>query len=135
MIRRCLTILAICGAYSLAAMTAGIDGEWTSESKAKGKKGGGTERTITSTFDLKQEGVKLVGSASMSAGKRSRTAEIQDGKIEGNRFSFTTVQKGRKGENNERKRFWEGTLAGDELKGTFAARRGGRGTTFTAKRR
>jgi hypothetical protein len=74
-----------------------IDGKWRAETKLEGKsKRAGT--TVTTTFDLKASDGKLTGSVSTGRGKRNKTAEIQNGKIEGDRFTFTTVRKTKKGE-------------------------------------
>jgi hypothetical protein len=118
-------------ALSLLAATlwAGpIDGKWQAETKLEGKsKRAGT--TVTTTFDLKTADGKLTGSVSTGRGKRNKTAEIQNGKIEGDRFSFTTIQKTR---NGEKTISWQGTLSGNELKGTTG--RGKRSVEFTAKK-
>jgi len=105
-----------------------IDGKWQAETKIDGKgKRAGT--TVTTTFDLKAGDGKLTGSVSSGRGKRGRSAEIQNGKLEGDRFSFTTVQKTKKGEKSIS---WQGTLSGDQLKGTTG--RGKRTVEFTAKK-
>ena len=57
---------------------------------------------------------------------------IQDGKIEGNQFSFTTVQTSKK--KGDQKVEWKGTVEGDQLKGTRSSGKRGRGAPFTAKR-
>lgn len=115
-----------------AATAAQIDGKWVGEIKMQpGKKGGG-ERTATFALDLKSSGSTLTGSVSADTGRRARPAEIKDGKIDGNAFSFTTVQTSRKG---EQKWSWRGTVEGEELKCT-RTREGGRGgMSFTAKRK
>ncbi|HUQ95855.1 MAG TPA: hypothetical protein VM120_29530 [Bryobacteraceae bacterium] len=109
-----------------------IDGKWRAEFKIPegkgGKRGGGTVVTL---FDLKSDGSTLAGSITMSRGRRDRTTEIQNGKIEGGKFTFTTVQQGR---NGEAKIIWEGTVTGDELTGTRAREGRRRGREFTARR-
>lgn len=116
--------------FASLAAGAGIDGKWTSEfSMRGGKKQAQQARTVQMTLDLKAEGDRLTGKVSMPRGKRSQAVEIQEGKIEGNQFSFVTVQKGKKG---EQKTTWQGTVEGDQLKGTRSA--GKRGQPFTAKR-
>jgi len=119
----------VCG----AAMAADITGKWAAERKMKTPDG--EERTITSTLDLKADGAKLTGTVTTSFGQggQGRTVEIQDGKIDGNKISFTTVQQGR---NGEMKMKWEATVEGNEMKGT-QAREGapeGRSFPFTAKK-
>ena len=113
-----------------ASAFAGIDGKWVAETKTGGKKGK-EAKTATMTFDFKTQGNQLQGSVSAGARKRARGAAIQDGKVEGDRFSFTTVQKSKKGEQKVR---WEGAVQGDELRGTRTREGGRRGQSFTAKR-
>jgi hypothetical protein len=122
-----LFLLAAC-----VASAAAIDGAWTSEMKMRGgKKGGGQDRTVRITMNLKAEGNQLTGTVASGARKRSQNAQIQDGKIEGNQFSFTTVQTTKKG---EQKQEWRGTIDGDTLQGTRSRAGGKRGQPFTAKR-
>lgn len=83
------------------------------------------------TLDLKAEGGKLTGTVSTPARRRGGSLAIQDGKIEGNQFSFTTVQTTKKG---DQKVEWKGTVEGDQLKGTRSSGKRGRGAPFTAKR-
>jgi len=116
--------------FAAAALAAGIDGKWVAEMKAGGKKKAEAAAAQV-TLDLKSEGNQLTGTVSAPGRKRASTLAIKDGKIEGNRFSFTTVQQTRKGEN---KMQWQGTLEGDQLKGTRGKEGGKRGAPFTAKR-
>jgi hypothetical protein len=116
---------------SILAAAAGIDGKWISEFKMPAGKKGGEARGVQVTLNLKADGSRLTGSVTQAMGRRDRTLEIQDGKMEGSRFSFVTVQKTRKGEN---KLLWQGTLEGDELKGTRTREGGRRGIPFTARR-
>jgi hypothetical protein len=133
MTRRILLIVTLCCAVALVAAAAGIDGKWLTTIKMQaGKKQGGEAREIQFTLDLKSDGARLTGSVSGGAGRRPVTQEIQEGKIEGNKFSFVTVQKSKAGQ--ERKIVWEGTLQGDELRGTRAPQGARRGAEFTAKR-
>ena len=128
--RTALTILALCALCAAGAWAGPIDGKYTAEVKMPA--GQGKEaRTATITLDLKASGGALTGAVTVSAGRRARPSEIQDGKIEGNKFRFVTIQSGRKG---EVKWLWEGTLEGDELKVTRTREGGRRGMSFTAKR-
>jgi hypothetical protein len=130
--KRASFMVAILCAVALAAAAAGIDGKWSFESEmGMGKKGGGDGVKVKTTLDLKSQGDKLTGSVATAAGRRDMTSEVTDGKLDGNKFSFVTVMRGRKG---EQKIFWSGTVEGDELKGTRAREEGGRGLPFTAKR-
>ena len=114
------------------AWAAPIDGKWVAklERRAGKKKGGGTT-AVELTFNLKSDGDRLTGTVSRGTGRRAPTQTIDNGKIQGNRFSFTTVQRNKKG---DRKLVWEGAVQGDELKGTRAAEGRRRGADFTAKR-
>ena len=126
---RSLIILVL---FACVACAAAIDGKWTAEFKMKGgKKNPGQERTVQVTLNLKSNGNQLSGTAVTSGGRRDRTAQIQNGKIEGNRFSFTTVQSTKKG---EQKQEWRGTIEGDTLQGTRGREGARRGQPFTAKR-
>ena len=133
MTRRILLIVTLCAAVALVAAAAGIDGKWVTTIKMPaGKKQGGEAREVQFTLDLKSEGGKLTGTVSGGLGRRPVTQEIQSGKIEGNKFSFVTVQKSKTGQ--ERKFMWEGTVQGDELRGTRTPEGGRRGLDFVAKR-
>jgi hypothetical protein len=127
---RLRTLILFCLAAALASAAA-IDGAWTSEMKMRaGKKSGGQDRIVQVTFNLKSDGNTLTGTVNSGARKRG-TAQIQEGRIEGNQFSFTTVQTTKKG---ERKQTWRGTIDGDTLTGTRSRAGGNRGQAFTAKR-
>jgi hypothetical protein len=127
---RTLILFLLAGCLAFAAS---IDGAWTSEMKMRGgKKGGGQDRTVRVTLNLKADGSKLTGTVASGGGKRSRSSEILDGKIEGNQFSFTTVQNSKK--KGEQRQEWRGTIDGDTLQGTRSRAGGKRGQSFTAKR-
>jgi len=127
---RLRTLILFCLAIGVAA-AASIDGAWTSEMKMRGgKKGGGQDRTVQISMNLKAEGSNLTGTVS-GGGKKGGRIQIQDGKIEGDQFSFVTVQKSKKG---EQKQVWKGTVSGDTLQGTRSREGGKRGQPFTAKR-
>jgi len=112
-----------------AAFAAGIDGKYVSERKMDRN---GETVTITQTFDLKTDGAKLTGTVSMSFGSQEpRTSDIKDGKVDGNKFSFSVVMST---PNGEMKTVYEGTLEGDTLKGT-SAREGGQPRPFEAKKK
>lgn len=113
------------------AAAAGIDGKWVAEMKMQAGKKGGEAQTVQMTLDLKAEGGKLTGTVSTPARRRGGSLAIQDGKIEGNQFSFTTVQTTKKG---DQKVEWKGTVEGDQLKGTRSSGKRGRGAPFTANR-
>lgn len=112
-----------------AAFGAGVDGKWTAEMKMGGRRNADA-KTQSVTLDLKANGGKLEGS--VATGRKGASVTIQDGKIEGNKFSFTTVVASKK--KGDQKIRWEGTLEGDTLKGTRAVEGAKRAQDFTAKR-
>src|SRR5262245_52746740 len=105
--RVAFVLLMLSAAWTLQA--APVDGKWSVEAQAPaGRRGrGGRSGNIKMTLDLKSDGNKLTGSLTTSMGERSRSVEVQDGKIDGNSLSFTTVQRGQQG---EVKVLWEGTV-------------------------
>jgi hypothetical protein len=78
---------------------------------------------------LKADGNNLTGTYGRAGGRNAM--DIQDGKIDGDAFSFSIMQRGKKG---ERKIDYKGKVEGDELKGEAGAEGGGRTQPFTAKR-
>ena len=79
-----LTLLA-----GLVLAEAAINGKWVSERKIDRD---GQSLTIIQTFDLKADGPKLTGKATMQFGDMEpREMEIQDGKITGDKVSWTTT--------------------------------------------
>ena len=109
------------------ALAASIDGKWVSERKFDR---GGETMTIKSTFELKAEGSTLTGTVVTVFGEKEMPKlEIKDGKIDGNKFSFSVVFSGPRG---EFKTVYEGTVEGDALKGTATGARGA--NPFEAKR-
>jgi len=111
------------------ALAAAIDGKWVSVRKMERD---GQAFTITQTLDLKADGAKLTGTITMAFGDMEpRTSDIKDGKIDGNKFSFSTVFST---PNGDFKTVYEGTVEGDTLKGT-AAREGGQSRPFEAQRK
>ena len=118
-----ITTLILCAA-SLTAFAAGIDGKWTSETKFG-------ERTMQNTFNLKSDGSTLTGTIESSAGGQSRSTDIKDGKLDGDKFKFSAVQRGKQG---ERTVVYEGTVEGNELKGTIKPEGMDQGRPFTAKK-
>ena len=99
--------LILCAA-SLAATAAGIDGKWISESKRG-------DNTIQQTLTLKSDGGALNGTVETSFNGNSRSTDIKSGTVNGNKFSFSMVQRGKQGEVTVT---WEGTVNGDEMSGT-----------------
>ena len=111
------------------ALADAIDGSWISVRKMERD---GQAFTITQTFDLKADGAKLTGSVTMSFGDMEpRKTDIKDGKVDGNKFTFTTTMST---PNGDFKMVYTGTLEGDTLKGT-SEREGGQARPFEAKRK
>jgi hypothetical protein len=114
---------------------ANLDGKWTAElSPAAGKKAAAKKNTATPPvfmLDLKTQGGQLTGSVSAARAKRAREVDIQNGKVDGDHFTFTTLQHGK---NGDAKFLWEGTLAGEQIKGTRTREGAKRGAKFAAKR-
>jgi hypothetical protein len=111
------------------AFGASIDGKWVMERKMERE---GKSFSITQTFDLKASGNKLTGTVSLSFGNQEpRAIPIRNGKLDGDKFSFTVVMETPKG---EFKSVYEGTVEGDTIRGTVS-REGGQGRPFEAKRK
>ncbi len=113
------------------SLAASIDGKWVSERKFERD---GQSTTIVQTFNLKSDGKKLTGDVSMAFGTQEpRKSEIKKGKIDGDKFSFSTVMTTPNGEMITN---YEGKVDGDSLKGT-SLREGGQGQArpFEAKRK
>ena len=107
--------MILCAA-SFAAAAAGIDGKWTSESKRG-------DNTIQQTLTFKSDGGALTGAVETSFNGNSRSVDIKNGKVDGNKFSFSMVQRGKGGEVTVT---WEGTVNGDEMSGTTTRENGTR---------
>ena len=124
-----LITLSICLCMLAGLAVAGpIDGKWVAERKLERD---GQSFTITQIFDLKAEGSNLTGKVAMKFGDNEPPAvDVKDGKIDGSKFSFTTVMPT---PNGDMKMSYSGTVEGDTLKGT-AEREGGQPRPFEAKR-
>ncbi|MFB3828063.1 MAG: hypothetical protein ACE15B_14935 [Bryobacteraceae bacterium] len=118
-------------AFAAAALAAGIDGKWVADFKIPAGKKGGEARAVQATLNLKSQGNQLTGTVTMPGRRGDQNLNVENGKIDGNNFSFVTVQKTRKGEN---KTEWKGTVEGDQLKGTRGREGARRGMPFTAKK-
>jgi hypothetical protein len=90
--------------FIFAAHAADITGKWTAEVSAKGA---GLNSTLKNTFTFKVEGKKLTGSTNVGFGD---DAEIRDGKIDGDRISFTAFFSFGAGAT------YEGKVSGDTIK-------------------
>ena len=96
-----------------AALAGGIDGKWKSERKV-GKKG--EEAIYGLLLDLKSNGSKLTGTVSVLTPMTARDFPIEDGKLDGNQFSFSSSLETSHGVITT---YYRGTLEGDTLKGTM----------------
>lgn len=106
--------LALCTFGLLQA--ADITGKWTGPVPGRG----GQARDTTFTF--KQDGNKLTGSMS----GRQGDVQIEDGKVEGDKISFSVAT-------GQAKSIFKGTVSGSEIKFT-REREGAEPVSFTAKR-
>jgi hypothetical protein len=115
-----LAAFALSLAFAGAVMAADISGKWTAQVPGRG---GEPQET---TFNFKVQGTTLTGTMSTQRGE----AQISDGKVEGDKVSFTVV---RNFGGNEVKLLYKGSISGNEIKFT---REGGQGPAreFTAKR-
>ena len=128
------TTLILCAA-SLTALAAGIDGIWISE-KQVGDADGKTY-AHQSTITLKNSDGVLTGTVVQTSAApwmrelNGRSIEIRDGKVDGDKFSFKLTVETKQG---ERTSVYDGTIEGDELKGTVKFRGIGITQPFDAKR-
>lgn len=116
----------VLGAVSLLA--ADVAGKWSFETSMPQN----PDMKLTTTLDLKVNGSALTGTVTTSGGQMQGTpTEIQDGKVNGDKISFTVMQTTKKG---EVKWTYEATVEGGSMKGT-RTREGGKGPQeFTAKK-
>src|SRR3954454_18221651 len=98
------TILAVMALLcsSLAALAADVSGKWTAEVPGRGG------NTQTNTFTFKASGAKLEGSVSNMRGD----TPIADGKVDGDKISFTTTANFN---GNEIKSTYTGVVKGDTI--------------------
>jgi hypothetical protein len=128
------TTLILCAA-SLTAFATSIDGTWISE-KQVGDADGKTY-AHHSTFTLKNNDGVLTGTVVQTSAApwmrelTGRSLEISDGKVDGEKFSFKLKIENKQG---ERISVYEGTIEGDQLKGTVKFRGIGITQPFDAKR-
>ena len=104
--------IALVAAFSLLA--ADVSGKWVAEQP--GRNGGPPRQTV---FTLKAEGAKLTGSMTGGMGRGGAAPaaiDIADGKIDGDKVSFTVK---RETPNGVMETKYNGTLSGDELKLKF----------------
>jgi len=125
---RFLSLAASALLLAASALAGPIDGKWVSERKMERD---GQSFTVVQTFELKAEGDKLTGKFSMKFGDMEPPpGEIKDGKIDGNKFSFSTMIST---PNGDMKTNYSGTVEGSVIKGN-AEREGGQARPFEAKK-
>jgi hypothetical protein len=118
-----------------SALAASIDGKWISERQV-GSADGKTY-THATTLTLKNEAGVLTGAvvqtsaAPWMAESNGRSVDISDGKVDGDKFSFKLTMETKQG---ARTVVYEGTIEGDQLKGTMKFRGIGITQPFEAKR-
>jgi hypothetical protein len=118
---------------AIVASAAGLDGTWKATMVTHGgkKAAANQDRVVELEMHLKTEGDKATGTVTTAARKRAASAQIVESKVTGNSFTFTTVQKTKKGE----QRFdWRGTVDGETMTGTRSRAGGKRAQEYTAKR-
>jgi hypothetical protein len=112
----------------LAAPAAGIDGHWNAEI-VRGKKASAQPAAVFS-LDLKSSNGKVTGMVALAGKKRPQIQSVENGRLVGDRLTFTTSQKGK----NPVSFSWDVTLQGDQLSGSRTRDGAKRSQAFTAKR-
>jgi hypothetical protein len=119
--------LALLGCV-LAAAAAGIDGHWNAEI-VRGKQASAQPAAVFS-LDLKSSDGKVTGTVALAGKKRPQIQRVENGRLVGDRLTFTTSQKGK----NPVSFSWDVTLQGDQLSGSRTRDGAKRSQAFTAKR-
>jgi uncharacterized protein YhdP len=120
---------------SLPALAASIDGKWIGERQVGAADG--KTYSHTTVLTLKTDGSILTGTvvqtsaAPWMAESNGRSVDISDGKVDGDKFSFKLTMDSKQG---QRTVVYEGTVEGDQLKGTMKFRGIGITQPFDAKR-
>jgi len=121
--------------HSLTAFATGIDGKWISERQVGAADG--KTYAHTTTLTLKNDAGVLTGTVVQTSAapwmseSNGRSVDISDGKVDGDKFSFKLTMDTKQG---ERTVVYEGTVEGDQLKGTMKFRGIGITQPFDAKR-
>jgi len=120
---------------SLSALAANIDGKWISERQVGAADG--KTYAHTTTLTLKNDAGVLTGTVVQTSAapwmseSNGRSVDISDGKIDGDKFSFKLTMETKQG---QRTVIYEGSIEGDQLKGTMKFRGIGITQPFDAKR-
>jgi hypothetical protein len=118
---RLFTSMVAMLAMAAVCLAADFAGAWKGE--AKGKK-----KSVDVVLNLKVDGNAWSGT--MAQGRRGKSVDLQDVKVEGDQVTFSTVRKSKKGERTVR---WTGTMKDGQLE---LSQGGGkkRGEAITLKR-
>lgn len=119
--KRTFALLGLMGLLAALLMGADATGKWKGSFDANGE-----PRQIV--FDLKASGDALTGTV---GGLIDKPAEIQDGKVQGDKLSFWFMTEY---QGNPIKLVCSGQLAGDEIRFTMGLEDGGWSTDFVAKK-
>jgi hypothetical protein len=113
MTKKLLFVVTILLVASFALLAADLTGKWVAEQP--GRNGGPPRQT---TFVFKADGAKLTGTMTGAGrgGAAPTAIEITDGKIDGDKVSFTVK---RETQNGPMETKYNGTISGDELKLKF----------------
>jgi len=125
MTKKLLFVMTLALALTVVAMAADVTGKWTFEQA--GRQGG---NPVQVTLNLKASGSSLTGNVSRP-GRDGNVMEtpISDGKIDGDKISFKTVQEFG---GNTMTTTYEGTASGSEIK-LKVTRPGRDGNTMTSE--
>ena len=105
MMRRAIALVLASAFVTCAAWAQDLTGKWTATAVAN---------NVAVTLDLKVAGNVVTGAI---INPNSGTAEIKDGKIEGNKISFHVLRTANDATN---KILWQGTIEGEEIHFTRA---------------
>jgi len=92
--------------FTVSARAAEVTGQWTSEFDTQV----GVQKY---TFDLKAQGEELTGTASFERMGEKGTAELKEGKVQGDKVSFVEMLDF---QGNSIRIEYSGTVSGDEMK-------------------
>ena len=120
MFRKVALALVFFTLASVSALAADFNGKWNASVESP-------RGTQTIAFDFHVDGAKLTGTVTSPRG----SVDISNGKIDGNKFSFSTTAEGPNGSMTTK---YEGTVEGSVLKGTSAREGGQRSFPFEAKK-
>ncbi len=110
MTKKLLFVVTLALVAAFALLAADVSGKWVAEQP--GRNGGPPRQTV---FTLKAEGSKLTGSMTGGMGRGGAAPaaiEISDGKIDGDKVTFTVK---RETPNGVMETKYNGTVSGDEL--------------------